>query len=239
MKRIQLILFLFLGFTLSSFSNSHALNKEEATHILKEFIRTEFKILEVREAPLEGFWEVAAEVGQEKLVVYIHKNLRYVFHGQLLDRQIKRNLTVERLKEFRSVDLSKLLLENAVPMGKGKRKLYVFTDPECQMCLQLHEELKRMQDIQAFLFLYPLTPHSYEKAKRIWCSPNRLLALEEVYQGMEIKSPGCGVTAIDRNIELGKRLLIDSTPTLIFQNGKMVEGYVSSDKLENLINLNK
>jgi hypothetical protein len=39
-------------------------------------------------------------------------------------------------------------------------------------------------------------------------------------------------------MEFGKRLLIDSTSTLLFQNGKMIEGYVSPNTLENLLKLN-
>jgi thiol:disulfide interchange protein DsbC len=114
--------------------NSFALTNEEATDILKELIKTEFKILEIKEAPLEGFWEVVSEIGQERMIIYIHKNLRFIIHGQILDRQIKRNLSLDRLKDFRRVDPSALPLENAIPIGEGRRKLYVFTDPECYFC---------------------------------------------------------------------------------------------------------
>ena len=171
------------------FTNASALNREEATDILKELIKTEFKILEIREAPLEGFWEVVSEIGHERMIIYIHKNLRFMIHGQILDRQIKKNLTLDRLKDFRRVDPSGLPLENAIPMGEGKRKLYVFTDPQCYFCFQLHEELKQIKDLQTFFFLYPLTPASYEKAKSIWCSQDKVRALEETYQGKEPKIP--------------------------------------------------
>ena len=220
------------------FGNSFALTNEEATNILKELIKTEFKILEIREAPLEGFWEVVSEIGQERMIIYIHKNLRFMIHGQILDRQIKKNLTLDRLKDFRRVDPSGLPLENAIPMGEGKRKLYVFTDPQCYFCFQLHEELKQIKDLQTFFFLYPLTPTSYEKAKSIWCSQDKVMALEETYQGKELRSPSCDTSPIDKNMEFGKRLLIDSTPTLLFQNGKMIEGFASPNTLENLLKSN-
>jgi thiol:disulfide interchange protein DsbC len=171
------------------FGNSFALTNEEATNILKELVQTEFKILEIKEAPLESFWEVVVEVRQEKVIFYIHKNLRYIFQGQILDRQTKRNLTLDRIKDFRRVNFSGLSLGNGIPMGEGKRKLYVFTDPQCHFCFQLHEELKQIKDLQAFFFLYPLTPDSYEKAKSIWCSQDKVRALEETYQGKVLKSP--------------------------------------------------
>jgi len=236
MRRMIITVTLFSFLILLLFGKSFALTNEEASPLLKEFIKTEFRILEIREAPLEVFWEVVTEIGQERMIIYIHKNLRFIIRGQILDRQIKRNITLDRLKDFRRVDTSALPLENAIPMGQGKRKLYVFTDPQCHFCFQLHEELKQIKDLQIFFFLYPLTPASYEKA--IWCSQDKVKALEETYQGKELRSPSCHSSPIDKNMEFGKRLLVESTPTLLFQNGKMIEGYTASDTLENLLKLN-
>jgi len=238
MKRMMMTVTLLSFLVLLSSGKSLALTNEEASPLLKELIKTKFRILEIREAPLEGFWEVVTEIGQERMILYIHKNLRYVIDGQILDRQIKRNITLDRLKDLRKVNTSTLPLENAIPMGQGKRKLYVFTDPQCHFCFQLHEELKPIRDLQTFFFLYPLTPASYEKAKAIWCSQGRLKALEETYEGRELKSLSCDTSPIDKNMQLGKRLLVESTPTLLFQNGKMVEGYTGLDTLENLLKLN-
>ena len=238
MKGMRLLMTLLLVLPPLFFGDSLALTNEEATNILKELIKTEFKILEIKEASLEGFWEVVSEVGHERMIIYIHKNLRFMIHGQILDRQIKKNLTLDRLKDFRRVDPSGLPLENAIPMGEGKRKLYVFTDPQCYFCFQLHEELKQIKNLQTFFFLYPLTPASYEKAKSIWCSQDKVRALEETYQGKELRSPFCDTSPIDKNMEFGKRLLIDSTPTLLFQNGKMIEGFASPNTLENLLKSN-
>ncbi len=238
MKRMMMTVTLLSFLILLLFGKSLALTNEEASPLLKEFIKTEFRILEIKEAPLEGFWEVAMEIGQERTIIYIDKKLRFIVHGRILDRQMKRDITRERLKDFRKVEPSTLSLENAIPMGQGKRKLYVFTDPQCHFCFQLHEELKQIKDLQTFFFLYPLTPASYEKAKAIWCSQDKLKALEETYQGRELRSPSCHTHPIDRNMEFGKRLLVESTPTLLFQNGKMMEGYTASDTLENLLKLN-
>jgi len=235
MKRLRPITTLvsFLIFLL--YGNSFALTNEEATNILRDMFKTEFKILEIRQAPLEGLWEVVSEVGQDRVIIYIDKNLKFVVQGQIIDRQSKKNLTVDRLKEFRNVDPHRLPLDHAIPMGDGRRKLYVFTDPQCHFCSLLHEELKQIKDLQVFLFLYPLNSVSYEKAKSIWCSQDRLKALEEAYQGGEIKPSFCNSSIIENNMEIGKRLLISSTPTLLFQSGKVIEGYVPLNDLENLL----
>ncbi len=238
MRRMIFTFILCLFFVPLLFGESSALTNEEASSVLKELIQPEFRILEIREAPIEGFWEVVTEIGQERTILYIHKSLRFVINGQILDRQTRRNISLDRLKEFRKVNISTFPLENAIPMGQGKRKLYVFTDPQCHFCSQLHEELKLIKDLQTFFFLYPLTPASYEKAKAVWCSQGKLKALEETYGGMEPKPGSCDASPIDKNMQLGKRLLVESTPTLLFQNGKIVEGYMPPDTLENLLKLN-
>jgi hypothetical protein len=78
MNRILITMTLFSFLILTLFGKSFALSNEEATNTLKELIKTEFKILEIKEAPLEGFGEIVSEVGQEKMIIYIHKNLRFV-----------------------------------------------------------------------------------------------------------------------------------------------------------------
>ena len=238
MKNIQILFSIIVISTLLFCESSYALTKDEAFNILKEITKAEFKILEVREAPLEGFWEVVTEIGKEKKIVYIDKNLRFIISGQIVDRQTKKDLTLERWKEFRRVEVASLSLKNAIPMGEGERKLYVFTDPECHLCFQLHEELKQTKNIQTFFFLYPLNPNSHKKAKAIWCSKNRIKALEDAYQGKELTSLSCDTKSVDNNIEFGKRLFFQSTPTLIFQNGKIKEGYTFSGELESLLQSN-
>jgi thiol:disulfide interchange protein DsbC len=238
MKKIRILSFLFLILTPLLWGNSYGLTREEASNKLKEFIKTDFNILEIREAPFEGFWEIVTEVGKEKTVVYLHNNLRFIIVGRILDLQVKKDLTLERWKEFRRVEVSSLPLENAITMGEGKRKLYVFTDPECHFCFQLHEALKQTKDIQTFFFLYPLNPNSYKKATSIWCSQDRIKTLEEAYQGKELPFLPCDTKPVDKNIELGKRLTLQSTPTLIFPNGKIVEGYTGSENLESLLESN-
>jgi len=81
MRRLMIWLFLLSPLF---WGNSFALSNKEATDVLKDWVKTEFKILEIREAPLEGFWEVVIEMGQERMIIYIHKNLRFIIHGQIL-----------------------------------------------------------------------------------------------------------------------------------------------------------
>ncbi len=104
MRRRVMTATLFSLLILVSLGKSLALTNEKVSPLLKELIETEFRILEIREAPPEGFWEVVTEIGQEKIIFYIHKNLRFIVHGQILDRQIKRNITLDRLRDFRRVD---------------------------------------------------------------------------------------------------------------------------------------
>jgi hypothetical protein len=98
MKRLTATAILSPLLVLLLLGRSVALTREEASPILKELIKTEFRILEIREVPLEGFWEVVCEIGQDRMIIYLHKNLRFIIHGHILDRQTKRNISLDRLR---------------------------------------------------------------------------------------------------------------------------------------------
>jgi hypothetical protein len=63
-------------------------------------------------------------------------------------------------------------------------------------------------------------------------------APEETYHGNALISAPCDTTPIDRNMEFGRHLFIDSTPTFVLQNGKITEGYASPNIVEDLLKLN-
>ena len=135
MKRMMMTVILLSFLILLFFGRSFALTNEEASPLLKEFIKTEFRILEIREAPLEGFWEVVTEIGQERTIIYIHKNLRFIIHGRILDRQMKRDMTRERLKDFRRVEYFRPSPRECHSHGTGETKTLCIYGPSMPFLL--------------------------------------------------------------------------------------------------------
>ncbi|MEF9427202.1 MAG: DsbC family protein [Candidatus Mariimomonas ferrooxydans] len=121
----------------------------------------------------------------------------------------------------------------------------VFDDPDCPYCAKLHPELKQIiekrKDIVFYLKMFPilqLHPQAYDKSKTIICEKSNEKAiklLEDVYAKKEIPKPSCDTKAVDENIKLAAKLGINGTPTLVFDDGRVMSGAIKAEKLIKLI----
>ena len=187
----------------------------------------------ITRAPLPGLYEI--NLGTQ--IVYSDANGDYVLNGELIDTKAHRNLTEARLNELNKVDFAKLPFENAVKVvkGDGKRKMAVFSDPNCPYCHQLENTLKSVDNVTVYTFLYPvLSPDSTAKAKQIWCSSDRAKAWElwMVERKVPAAAGTCDTAAIDNNLALGAKMNVTGTPTVILADGTRLPGAVSGDRLE-------
>jgi len=180
-----------------------------------------------------GVYEVV--VGTD--VYYTDQATSYVMIGRLIDTKTRQDVTQARRDELMKVDYAKLPLDQAVRLrvGKGTRQFVTFEDPNCPYCRKLHTDLQAMKDVTVYVFLYPiLSPDSREKAKNIWCAKDRAAAWNAAM--IEGKAPpAAGADCkhpLDQNLQLGQRLGVNGTPTLIFQDGSRMPGASSADEIE-------
>jgi thiol:disulfide interchange protein DsbC len=96
--------------------------------------------------------------------------------------------------------------------------------------------IQERRDIAFYIKLYPLRihPEAYEKSKAIVCEKSVAL-LEDAYETKPLPKPKCETTVIDENITLAAKLGINSLPTLILPDGRVVRGYKDAETLQNLI----
>ena len=92
------------------------------------------------------------------------------------------------------------------------------------------------KDIAFFIKLYPLKSHpeAYGKSKAIVCEKS-LALLEDAYENKPLPKAKCETTVIDENIALAGKLGINSLPTLILPDGRVVRGYKDAETLKELI----
>jgi thiol:disulfide interchange protein DsbC len=208
----------------------HTLKKAEAEKLLKAAI-PDVKILEIRTAPVKSMWEIDVEANGKRGLVYLDFSKKYLFSGSIIDVAGMRNVTQERFSQINRVDVSKIPLKDALVLGlrNAKKRVIVFTDPECPFCARLHEEMKKVvaerKDIVFFIKMFPLPTHkdAYEKAKAIVCAGS-LSLLEDSFQHKPLPKPKCRTSAIDDSIALGKKIGVSATPTLIMPDGRMIAG---------------
>lgn len=188
----------------------------------------------VQPAPMAGLYEVALKSGE---LIYTNEAVTHFLVGALIDAKTRENVTEKRLEALNRIDFATLPFADAIVVkkGDGKRVLASFEDPNCGFCKRLTKELRGMENVTRYVFLYPvLGADSQAKAKAIWCAPNRTKAwLEWMVEG---KAPegktDCDTGAIERNVALGKRLGIGGTPTLFLKDGSRISGFLPAARLE-------
>jgi thiol:disulfide interchange protein DsbC len=182
------------------------------------------KVEGVVKTPYLGLWEV--RVGDELL--YTDEKVSYIFSGNVLDGRNMKNLTEERLQKLTAIKFEDLPFSQAfkVVRGNGRRQLAIFEDPNCGYCKRFEQDLAKLDDVTVHVFLYPiLSQNSVDKSKAVWCSSDRAKAWSDLMlgSGTPSASRGCD-NPVDKNIELGRRMRIDGTPTTFLANGQRIVG---------------
>ena len=194
------------------------------------------KVVSVAKSPYLGLYEVFAN-GQ---IIYTDEKLSVIVVGVLIDGQTMKDHTAERMQKLMAIKFSDLPLEYAVKQvrGDGKRVFASFEDPNCGYCKKLARDIARLDNVTIYTFLLPiLSPDSLEKSNQIWCASDKGKAWNDWMR--ENKAPtnkgNCDVTAIQKTMELGRRLNITGTPTIFFSNGERVPGAVPATVIEQKI----
>lgn len=246
-KRLFVLLcslfFMFQPFQHSVFGASKdVMSKESAGETLK-VLMPDVKVLSVEAASVDGLWEVAFESGGQKGIAYIDSAGKNVIFGNVFNLATKTNITKKKFDEINKIDISAIPLDNAIVMGNSmaKHKVIIFDDPDCPYCARLHQELKKVlaqrKDIVFYLKMFPLVqihPQAYKKATAIACEKSNEKALgllEDNFAKKTIPEPSCKTKIIDDNIALANKLGISGLPTLILEDGKVINGAVKAEDL--------
>ena len=200
------------------------------------------KIEGIQPAPISGLWEVhfRSERGGMQ-VIYTDATASYVIDGNIHELRTNRDLTGERLRKLNAVKFESLPLDLAVKIqrGNGKRVLAMFSDPYCPACRDFERTLSKIDDITVYVFMYPvIRPQNADHSRAVWCSPDRAKAWLELAASAKPKipeaGPGCP-NPVDKLIDAGHRLGVNSTPTLFLVNGERVSGGLAADDLKDLL----
>jgi thiol:disulfide interchange protein DsbC len=216
-----------------------AANADEAS--IRKAVQAKFPQAEVQSVtklPYLGLYEIV--VSNE--IVYADENFEYIiYEGNIIDTKTDRNLTAERKRKLATIPFNELPLELAFKKvrGKGERKIAVFSDPDCPFCKRIEGDLAKLDNVTIYMFLFPidgLHPKASEKAKRIWCSPDKAKAWDDYLQKgiVPTAAPTCD-NPVDKLVEFGSRHGINATPTMVFANGERVPGAISAAQIEKLL----
>ena len=172
---------------------------------------------------------------------YTDEDVNYFFLGNIVEAKSMSNITAQRLQKLSAIKFESLPLDFAIKTvkGNGKRKVAVFSDPDCPYCKRLEKDLVNVTDVTIYTFLYPipsLHPDAARKSKAIWCAPNRQKAWDDyMLRGVLAADKSCD-SPIDEIQAVGQKYKMNGTPTLVFADGRVVPGAISTSDMETYLN---
>ena len=172
---------------------------------------------------------------------YTDEDVNYFFLGNIVEAKSMSNITAQRLQKLSAIKFESLPLDFAIKTvrGNGKRKVAVFSDPDCPYCKRLEKDLANVTDVTIYTFLYPipsLHPDAARKSKAIWCAPNRQKAWDDyMLRGVLAAEKSCD-SPIDEIQAVGQKYKMNGTPTLVFADGRVVPGAISTSDMETYLN---
>lgn len=232
MRLSFLLPFLLLGlFSGAAVANEASLRKALQVHFPGD------KIESLKKTPYLGLYEIVVGGG----LFYTDEKASYFFSGHVIDPKTGQSLTEGRLqqvKDARRINIDSLPLELAIKAvrGNGKRRVVVFSDPNCSYCKRLENELTKVTDVTVYTLLYPVLNGSVAAATTIWCSADRLKAWDDfMLKGIAPTAKSCE-TPIATLIQLGQKHGVNGTPTLIFSDGSVTPGMIPAEMIEKKLN---
>jgi thiol:disulfide interchange protein DsbC len=192
------------------------------------------KIEHIVKTPYAGLYEIVID----DQLLYTDEKGQYIFEGNVIDPKSQRNLSEERRRILFAIDFDKLPLELAMKKvkGNGKRKMAIFTDPNCTYCRRLEKELSGVTDVTLYLFMYPIFPGSDEIVRNVLCAKNPVKAWDDWMLSEIAPEKAICATQTEKVKALGQKLHVNGTPNLIFGNGIQAPGLLPAEELERNLN---
>lgn len=204
---------------------------------LRKALEQKFPGAQIRHLAKTGYLGLY-EVMLDDTLVYTDPKAAYLFVGSLYDTATKQNLTDARSRKLNRVAVDKLPMNLAFKRvkGDGSRKLIIFSDADCPFCHRLENEMKGLDNVTIYTFLFPidqLHPDAARKSKQIWCAADKAKAWDEFFASGKLpdNQGDCG-DPVAKTQALGNSLKINATPTLVFADGTLIPGALPLPEIE-------
>lgn len=208
---------------------------QKTVHEAINSVARNVKVESIEKAPLPGFYQVIAS-GQ---LVYISADGKYMMNGDLIDLSSHKSLSENAWSAFRKTQLAKVPASQRIVYAPAhpKATLTVFTDVNCGYCRALHDQIGAFNKagIAIEYLAWPRegvtttsgspTP-TYTEMVSVWCSADRKASFNQAKEGVAPKPLTCD-NPVRSQFELGRRLGVSGTPTVIASDGRVLGGFVT------------
>jgi len=200
--------------------------------------RPDVKVESIASSEIPGVYAVQIKDGP---MVYASPDGKYFVHGEMYTVQDKTfvNLSEQRASGLRAKEIAAVKTKDMIifkPKGPTKAVLNVFTDIDCGYCRKLHQEMPELNalGIEVRYLAYPragVGSESYQKMVTSWCAKDRQGTLTRFKKGEAVPINTCADNPVTAQFQLGERIGVTGTPSLITATGELIPGYVPAQEL--------
>ncbi len=213
-------------------ANAAQADSETAKQALRTLV-PEAPIESVSDAPIQGFYEMVVNGN----ILYVSEDGKYLIQGMVFDIDNRVDLTEARKAGIRLDVMKDAPVDERIifPAKDKKYTVTVFTDIDCGYCRKLHEEVAEYnaRGIEIEYMWFPragVGSDSFRKAVAVWCDKDQQGAMTQAKAGIDPGTNTC-TNPIEAQYNLGRKAGINSTPSLVFENGVLAPGYMPAEQL--------
>ena len=191
--------------------------------------------VKISESSIQGLYTVS--IGSQ--IFYLSQNGKFILQGDIYDAETGANLTELDRISARKDFLNQLDEEEMVIFAPDEfqHTVTVFTDVDCGYCRKFHNEIDEVMDlgIRVRYLFFPRTgpdTESWKKAEKVWCSQDRHSAISRAKQGKILRAKICSETPVQKHYSLGQMFMVQGTPTMVSDKGKIIIGYIPAGVLK-------
>lgn len=229
----------------SVFASAIAATPQEK--VMLEKLNKEYPKLNVEDAvflPQINLYEL--HLKNNTALAYTNENINYMLmNGEIVDPSKQVNISVQREainvnRVFNGLPINKAIV---IKYGKGTRKIALFTDPDCPFCKTTDQDIHKgmtNEDVTFYYYMNPLKIEGHEeaplKARKIWCSPDKGKAwVNWMMTGTLPNNAGTCANPVDDTKKLSTSLGFLSTPIMIFDNGYVWRGQMTTEQMKAML----
>ena len=230
----------FLAITLILLTNYALADVSVVVNKLKPFF-PEIKAENISPSQLDGYYEVII-TDPFIDVMYISTDAKYVIQGAVTDLELMTNISTNRINSIK-LNILESISDSDKIVFKAKEEKYVinvFTDVDCPYCAKLHANMRQMNDLGITVKylaspLEQLHPNAQSAMETIWCAEDRELAMHNYKSKRYLPdSPDC-INPVSDQLAISKQLGVNGTPSIFFENGTNLPGYLPPNDILNRI----
>ncbi len=207
---------------------------------LEDASRGQIQVLSLTPTAMANMVEVELNTGE---ILYTNVTGEFLFAGDMfqaspdglvnLSAATRQERTVEKIAAIPTDEM--IIFEP----DETRAAITVFTDVDCQYCRALHRDMDKLMDlgIEVRYIAYPRGGQqatSFDKMISVWCADDRKKTLTQAKNGQNLPERDCENPVL-RHYALGNEIGISGTPALVLADGRVIPGYMDSERLAALL----